>query len=367
MTIKTLKTIVCVIATLCLFCSSLTAFAENGDLDFDFNIQPEVPTTVVETEKPTEEETEKPTEKETEKETKKETEKPTKAETTKAQAHNNNNNNSSVNVNTNTQSATTTEEETTEPKDESLPEGAFYVYLERNNGQKRLKTIMEKPGYVNAPEEPVRVGYVFDGWYTDPNFKNPWDFLKDKTDKEITIYAKWKADDSTVVFDIIIKDSEGGVIEANPSKASMGEPITLTIKPEKGKRLVKGSLCVNGESTDFLSFIMPKGEVVITAAFEDVPDDVNAGDDGNSKLPLFIGIGVVVVIILVVAIIIALKRRDFNADLDPDDDYTPEEDDYYDNWIDETIVVEDGFKEGKKVVENTEPDYGAPDLDEDDE
>ena len=27
---------------------------------------------------------------------------------------------------------------------------------------------------------------------------------------------------------------------------------------------------------------------------------------------------------------------------------------------------EDGFKDGKKVVENTEPDYGAPDLDEDD-
>ena len=367
MTIKALKTIVCVIATLCLFCGSLTAFAENSDLDFDFNIQPEVPTTIVETEP---EETEKETEKPTEKETEKPTKKPTKVEETKAQSNNNNNNsnnNSSANVNTNTQSATTTKEETTEARDESLPEGAFYVYLERNNGQKRLKTVMEKPGYVNAPEEPTRVGYVFDGWYTDPDFKKPWDFLRDKTDKEITIYAKWKADDSTVVFDIIIEDTVGGVIEANPAKASMGEPITLTIKPEKGKRLVQGSLCINGEPSDFLSFIMPKGEVRITAEFEDVPDTIVV-DDSNSKLPLIIGVGVVVAVILAVAIIIALKRRDFNADLDPDDDdYTPPEDDYYDNWIDETIVVEDGFKEGKKVVENTEPDYGAPDLDEDDE
>ncbi len=374
MTQKISKIIICVIATLCLFCGSLTVFAENGDLDFDFNIQPEVPTTQQEsvpeeTEKETEEEkTEKETEKETQKPTQKPTKKPTKPHTTEAVVepeYNDNNDNNNVNVNVQANDNTTKEETTEETTDETLPDGAFYVYLERNNGQRRLKTMMQEKGYVPEPEEPIREGYVFVGWYADSEFKKSWNFLTDKADKTITIYAKWRADEGTVVYDIVIEKTAGGRLEVNPQKASMGEPVVITVTPDEGKRLVQGSILINGEPTDFLSFIMPKGEVTISASFEDVPEN-DEEEETKSKLPLFIGVGVVVAVILVAAIIIAKRRSDFNADLDPDEDLYTDEDDDDEDWIDESIVVEDGFKEGKKVVESTEPDYGAPDLDEDD-
>lgn len=369
MTRKFSKIIICLIAALCMFCNSLTTFAIDSDLDFDFNIQPEVPTTLeetvpVETEKPTEKETEKPTEKET---TEKPTKRPASPQTTKREEEPrpdndwDNNANANVQVNAQTTKKETTTEETT---DENLKKGEFYVYLERNNGQRRLRTLMKKKGYVPEPEIPVREGYTFSGWYSDAKFKKPWNFLIDKAEKGMTIYAKWTANGSAVVYDITVKDAVGGVLEVNPQSATMGEPIVITVIPDEGKRLVQGSVMVNGEPTDFLSFIMPESNVTISASFEDIPESEE--DKEKSGLPFFIVSGVVVIIILVIVIVITKKRRDFNADLDPNEDLQPDTEEYYDDWVDETIVVEDGFKEGKKVVENTEPDYGAPDLDEDD-
>lgn len=375
MTQKFLKIIICIIATMCLFCSSLTAFAVDSDLDFDFNIQPEVPSTQeetvpVETEKETEKETVRETEKQTEKETtekstQRPTKKPTSPQTTTQENREPDNawgGNANVQVNSPTTQKETTTEETT---DETLKKGSFYVYLERNNGQRRLKTLLNKKGYVPEPEEPIREGYVFSGWYSDSKFKHPWNFMTDKAEKQMTIYAKWTAIGDIAVYDIIIKDTVGGTLEVNPQKASMGEPVVITVIPDEGKRLVQGSIRINGKSTDFLNFIMPEENVTITAEFENVPKD--AGMQDESKLPLLIIAGVVLIIIIVLVVVLTKKRRDFNADLDPDEDIFAIDDEDDDNWIDESIVVEDGFVEGKKVVESTEPDYGAPDLDEDEE
>ena len=362
MTRKISKIIISTIAIMCIFCSSLTAFAENGDVDFDFNIQPIEPTTqqqVDETERETEKETEKQTEKVTEAETKKPTEKPTKPNTTEAPLNpdnSNTNNNNNVNV-----AVTQKVEETTEENDDPpLPEGSFYVYLERNNGQRRLKTVMNGAGYLPEPEEPVRKGYIFVGWYSDSSLETPWNFFKDKAKKEMTIYAKWTADEKTVAYDIIIEECVGGIIEVSPQKASLGEPVIITVKPDEGKRLVQGSIKINGEKTDFLNFIMPKGNVTVSAEFEDIPVGGGVSSE-KSKLPIIIVIGIVAVIILAVIIVMVKRRMDFNADLDPEETLEDYEDE---NWIDESIQVEDGFKDGKKVVESVEPEYGAPDADE---
>lgn len=359
MTQKFLKTIICAVAVMCLFCNTFIAFAENGDVDFDFNIEPIEPTTqeeIIETEEPTEEPTQAPTKKPTEAPTEKPTKKPSKPQEAPVQESPQNNN----------QTNETQRETEVVATQEELPDGAFYVYLEKNNGEKRLKTFMEEAGLLPRPSDPTRKGYIFDGWYSDSKFKNEWDFEKDKAKKEMTIYAKWIADESTVEFDIIIKDTVGGKLETNPTKASKGEPVFITVIPDEGKRLVAGSLSVNGKSTDVFSFIMPKGKVTISASFEDVPEIVEDEEGEEKNLTPFIIIGAVILIVIVAGILVIVKRRrDFNADLDPEEEY---EDNAEDEtlWIDESIVVEDGFKEGKKVVENAEPDYGVPELDSDD-
>ena len=362
MTQRISRIIICIIAIMCIFCSSLTAFAENGDVDFDFNIQPIEPTTqeeIIETEEPTEEPTEKPTEAETEKPTKKPDNKPTQSQETRPQQRPQENNQNNQNNQNDNESEGTTEEQTTE---EVLPEGAFYVYLERNNGERRLKTVMEEPGVLPKPEDPKRKGYIFDGWYKDPEFKKEWSFLKDVAKEELVIYAKWIADESTVEFDIVVEKTVGGKLEVNPRKASKGEPVFITVTPDEGKRLVPGSLLINGKATDVFSFLMPKGEVTISASFENIPESAEEDTDDKNFMPLIIVGIVVLVVIIAFVVVIVMRRRDFNADLDPDEEL----DDIQEEeivWIDDSITVKDGFKEGKKIVENVEPDYGAPDAD----
>lgn len=45
--------------------------------------------------------------------------------------------------------------------------------------------------YVIEPEEPVRDGYIFVGWYVDESFSEIFDFVNTVIEKDTTLYARW--------------------------------------------------------------------------------------------------------------------------------------------------------------------------------
>lgn len=47
---------------------------------------------------------------------------------------------------------------------------------------------------IGFPGTPTRSGYTFEGWYKEAACVNAWDFSFDTVDRDITLYAKWKAD-----------------------------------------------------------------------------------------------------------------------------------------------------------------------------
>lgn len=57
---------------------------------------------------------------------------------------------------------------------------------------------------IKAPSDPIRKGYVFDGWYQDEEYLVKWSFASGKVEKNMTLHAKWK-ELFTVSF-----DSNGG-------------------------------------------------------------------------------------------------------------------------------------------------------------
>lgn len=281
-----------------------------------------------------------------------------------ANNNNNDNNNDNDNDDDNARnSTTTTKPVTTLPE---LPEGSFYVFLELNNGQPRLKRVMEKEGRVPPPNMPVREGYAFDGWYLDAKFTKPWDFDTSVAKDTVVIYAKWVADGSTVSYKITVPQVAGGSIEVNPAAASKGEPVTITVKPDKGMRLVSGSLTINGKKSDVLSFIMPASDVVIGAKFEKIPADEIVEEESVSIVPFIIGAVVVVLAVAGIAIAVAKRKADYQVPEFDESGALIIDDDDDDGWIDESIVIEDGFENGKIVKENVEPDYGAPDAEDED-
>lgn len=46
---------------------------------------------------------------------------------------------------------------------------------------------------LQKPSDPVRSGYVFGGWFSDPQTTQPWDFTDDEVTQDVTLYAKWTA------------------------------------------------------------------------------------------------------------------------------------------------------------------------------
>ncbi len=241
----------------------------------------------------------------------------------------------------------TTREESTESTDPTLPEGQFYVHLVLGNGEKNKKTVMKEAGLVNAPAEPEWEGYIFEGWYTDPEFTKPWDFSKDKATKEMTIYAKWSVDAASVFYTITVTPVKGGKITVSPATASVNTPVLITVKPDSGKRLVDGSLTINGEKTEVLSFNMPAEDVVISAKFEDIPASVDAEEEkDNSVIYILIGAGILVVA-LIVAGVVMLRRKNEIVVPEFDENGAVIIDDDDEVWVDESLVIEDAFPDAK--------------------
>ena len=246
----------------------------------------------------------------------------------------------------------TTHTETTDPDEAMLKDGQFFVYLERNNGERRLKTILDKPDFVPQPDDPIRIGYIFKGWFKNPECTEPWDFNKSIAQKGTVIYAKWEAAADTVAYKIKVEKVPGGIIEVNPNSASAGEAVIITVKPDEGKRLVAGSITVNGKHSDVLSFIMPGEDVIVSASFEDIPEE-KIEEKPDILFLIIIAAAAFLVILVVVIIIIRYKTRPAVIEYDENGAIILD-DDGDDGWIDESIVIEDGFTNGKIVRENTD-------------
>ncbi len=51
--------------------------------------------------------------------------------------------------------------------------------------------VVAKGALVTAPEEPLREGYTFSGWFADEMLTVPWNFEADKAENDMTLYAGW--------------------------------------------------------------------------------------------------------------------------------------------------------------------------------
>lgn len=67
---------------------------------------------------------------------------------------------------------------------------SFTVKFE-TNGAAAIKSLsVKRNNTITAPTEPVKDGFVFDGWYTDKDLTTKFDF-NTKITKSLTLYAKW--------------------------------------------------------------------------------------------------------------------------------------------------------------------------------
>lgn len=83
---------------------------------------------------------------------------------------------------------------------------------------------------VNEPAQPEKDGYAFDGWYTDNDFAQAWDFTADRVESNITLYAKWRALHGTPVAPVDPDDPSDPDEPADPDEG------TVTPADEDGEK-----------------------------------------------------------------------------------------------------------------------------------
>ncbi len=92
--------------------------------------------------------------------------------------------------------------------DEIIGGGTFgySVVFDSSHGSS-VETLLNVPAgsKIQKPENPVRDGYVFEGWYKEKTFETAWDFENDEVTNDLVLYAGWSVDKNylvTVTFKI---------------------------------------------------------------------------------------------------------------------------------------------------------------------
>lgn len=104
------------------------------------------------------------------------------------------------------------------------------VYFERNEGSYVSTVQVHYASLLTEPPTPIRQGYAFMGWYSEPAFKNKWDFNLDRVYSIMRLYAKWESQ----IFYTVTLDSRGGTLQGNTSVSVLaGHTISALPLPAK--------------------------------------------------------------------------------------------------------------------------------------
>ena len=227
---------------------------------------------------------------------------------------------------TTTRKPTTTKNQTPvwTPSENDEPQNTedfdFKIKLELNNGEDAIEAEVTD-GKVEIPEAPEKDGFKFDGWYSDSELTEKWDFLTSEADEDTVLYAKWEELPDDSLYTISVSTNLGGVITVKPTKAKAGETVTITVEADEGKKLVENSLSVNGKFIDEYTFVMPANNVIVEAQFENADADIVDADKNALKdnLGKYVTIGAIAIIVIAIVIWLIVNRYRFLPEEEEDE------------------------------------------------
>lgn len=139
---------------------------------------------------------------------------------------------------------------------------------------------------VTKPSDPTRSGYNFGGWYKESACTTVWNFDTDTVTGDITLYAKWTQNTSSVgggdwytpptYPPTVEKPSEGGTVTVSPSRPSTGDKVTVRPKPDSGYEVEKVTVTdkngrpvtVTKNPDGTYSFTQPNGTVKVEVIYK---------------------------------------------------------------------------------------------------
>ena len=72
------------------------------------------------------------------------------------------------------------------------PDTHLVIFIANGGRQVPDDAIAEDGSILDRPDNPLREGFTFGGWYREAGFLNPWDFAADAVAKNEILYGKWE-------------------------------------------------------------------------------------------------------------------------------------------------------------------------------
>ena len=105
------------------------------------------------------------------------------------------------------------------------------ICYDLNGGSGVLNDSVFQYHTIPTPENPVKNGFEFLGWYKEPDLLTKWDFENDVVDEDLTLYAKWGFDKNVVFFyDDEIEGHRNDVVSVTPQFAVSDSSKAAVIK-----------------------------------------------------------------------------------------------------------------------------------------
>jgi len=134
----------------------------------------------------------------------------TSTETSVVASNTNTTSNSNVSSSTTSQTTTTATSSSSAGSTSSMPSSSplsMFVITFNSLGGTPVNSISQLEGStISEPQQPIRTGYTFSGWFTNLNFTSQFIF-NSMPSQNLTLYAKWLAIEYTITF-----NSNGGTI-----------------------------------------------------------------------------------------------------------------------------------------------------------
>ncbi|MGE7947468.1 InlB B-repeat-containing protein [Lysinibacillus sp. NPDC093688] len=156
----------------------------------------------------------------------------------------------------------------------------YAVTFDSNGGSKVPSIMVAYNEKMEAPSNPVKEGYAFEGWYKDKELKELWDFDQDVVKKDITLYAKWKKESYIVTF-----DANGGS-EVPSQTVGSGELVKAPSTPVKEGYTFEGWYKDKGltEAWNFDQDVVEK-DITLYVKWKKVSYIVTFDANGGSEVP----------------------------------------------------------------------------------
>ncbi|HEX2925601.1 MAG TPA: S-layer homology domain-containing protein, partial [Ruminiclostridium sp.] len=165
--------------------------------------------------------------------------------------------------------------------------GSFRNNYDALDASTYITQVVLNGGKLSVPVQPVRDGYIFDGWYREAACVNPWEFNSDTVSGDIILYAKWVKSTHT---------ASGKVIDDQEPVA--GNVSGATVKVFKGSIQLgttattdsNGNFTITGVQDGIYNLVVTKNGHEVTVYINVAGNDFSTGTivlpngNKNSKL-----------------------------------------------------------------------------------